>query len=54
LSLFVFQPPAKPSSASVRKELGDRQSSFDEFKKIDKRDIKIGKLAIQNKIFLEF
>ncbi|XP_048745066.2 tyrosine-protein kinase HTK16-like [Ostrea edulis] len=35
-------PAAKPPSASIRKDMGDRQSSFDEFNKIDKKDIKIG------------
>lgn len=35
-------PPTKQPSASLKKDLGDRQSSLDEFKKIDKRDIKIG------------
>ncbi|XP_022341793.2 tyrosine-protein kinase HTK16-like [Crassostrea virginica] len=35
-------PPTKQPSASIKKEMGDRQSSLDEFKKIDKKDIKVG------------
>ena len=40
--LHFFQPPTKQPSASIKKEMGDRQSSLDEFKKIDKKDIKVG------------
>ncbi|XP_061194673.1 tyrosine-protein kinase HTK16-like [Saccostrea echinata] len=35
-------PPAKPSTASIKGGMGERQSSLDEFKKIDKKDIKVG------------